>query len=44
LEQSIQPFIRIAQIRAQDILCGIDAITEIVGSISDKQISEPMEA
>ena len=44
LEQSLQPFMRIAQVRAQDILCGIDAITEIVGSISDEQISEPMEA
>ena len=44
LEQSLQPFMRIAQVRAQDILCGIDAINEIVGSISDEQISEPMEA
>ena len=44
LEQSLQPFMRIAQVRAQDILCGIDAITEIVGSISEEQISEPMEA
>jgi len=44
LEQSLQPFMRIAQVRAQDILCGIDAIAEIVGSISDEQISEPMEA
>tara|TARA_B100000902_G_C27084455_1_gene800586 strand:+ start:49 stop:468 length:420 start_codon:yes stop_codon:yes gene_type:complete len=44
LEQSLKPFMRIAQVRAQDILCGIDAITEIVGSISDEQISEPMEA
>lgn len=44
LEQSLQPFMRIAQIRAQDILCGIDTINEIVGSISDEQISEPMEA
>ena len=44
LEQSLQPFMRIAQVRAQDILCGIDAINEIVGSISDEQISNPMEA
>ena len=44
LEQSLQPFIRMAQIRAQDILCGIDAINDIVGSISDEQSTEPMEA
>ena len=44
LEQSLQPFIRMAQIRAQDILCGIDAINDIVGSISDDQSTEPMEA
>ena len=44
LEQSLQPFIRMAQIRAQDILCGIEAINDIVGSISDEQSTEPMEA
>lgn len=44
LQQSLQPFIRIAQIRAQNILCGIDAINDIVGSISDEQSTEPMEA
>ena len=44
LEQSLQPFIRMTQIRAQDILCGIDAINDIVGSISDDQSTEPMEA
>ena len=40
LEQSLQPFIRIAQVRAQDILCGIDTINQIVGSISDEQTIE----
>lgn len=40
LEQSLQPFMRIAQVRAQDILCGIDTINQIVGSISDEQTIE----
>ena len=40
LEQSLQPFMRIAQVRAQDILCGIDTINQIVGFISDEQTIE----
>ena len=44
LEQSLQPFIRLAQIRAQKILSGIDAVQKIVTSISNEQASEPMVA
>ena len=44
LEQSLQPFIRLAQVRAQEILSGIDSIQNIVKSISDEQTSEPMVA
>ena len=44
LEQSLVPFIRLAQTRAQEILDGIDAIQMIVNSISDEQNSEPMAA
>ena len=40
LEQSLQPFVRIAQVRAQNILCGIDSINQIVTSISDDQLKE----
>ena len=44
LEQSLQPFIRLAQIRAQEILTGIDAIQSIVTSISNEKASNPMVA
>lgn len=44
LEQSLVPFIRIAQLRAQEILDGIDSIQEIVNSISGEHDSEPMAA
>jgi predicted transcriptional regulator len=44
LEQSLQPFIRLAQIRAQKILSGIDSVQKIVASISNEQASEPMAA
>ena len=44
LEQSLQPFIRLAEIRAQQILSGIDSIQKIVASISNEQASEPMVA
>lgn len=44
LEQSLQPFIRLAQIRAQKILSGIDSVQKIVTSISNEQASEPMVA
>ena len=44
LEQSLQPFIRIAQVRAQEIISGIDSIQNIVTSISNEQTSEPMVA
>ena len=44
LEQSLQPFIRIAQVRAQEIISGIDSIQNIVTSISNEQASEPMVA
>jgi predicted transcriptional regulator len=44
LETSLQPFIRLAQVRAQEILSGIDSIQKIVNSISNEQASEPMVA
>lgn len=44
LEQSLMPFIQLAQVRAQDILCGIDTVKQIVVSISNEQGSEPMVA
>lgn len=44
LEQSLVPFIRLAQTRAQEILSGIESIQMIVNSISDEQNSEPMAA
>ena len=44
LEQSLQPFIRLAEIRAQQILSGIDSVQKIVASISNEQASEPMVA
>ncbi len=42
LEQSLQPFIRLAQARAAEILSGVDSIQKIVESISNEQSSEPM--
>ena len=44
LEQSLMPFIQIAQVRAKDILCGIDTVKNIVHSISNEQGSESMVA
>lgn len=44
LEQSLMPFIQLAQVRAQDILCGIETVKQIVVSISNKQGSESMVA
>jgi len=44
LETSLQPFIRLAQVQAQEILSGIDSIQKIVTSISNEQVSEPMVA
>jgi predicted transcriptional regulator len=42
LEQSLQPFIRLAQARAAEILSGVDSIQKIVESISNEQSSKPM--
>ena len=44
LEQSLMPFIQIVQVRAKDILCGIDTVKNIVHSISNEQGSESMVA
>ena len=44
LEQSLLPFIRLAQVRAQEILSGIESIQSIVSSLANEQTSDPMVA